>query len=81
MPLERMGATASFLREFIESVPGAVYAKDSEGRILLGNAGFAEAVGWEAGDFVGKTDMELLADKALARAVMENDRQILAGRS
>ncbi len=76
-----MGATASFLREFIESVPGAVYAKDCEGRILLGNAGFAEAVGWEAGDFVGKTDMELLADKALARAVMENDRQILAGRS
>ncbi len=79
MPLERMGATRSFLREFIEAVPGAVYAKDCDGRILLGNAGFAEAVGWRAGGFVGKTDLELLADEALAQTVMENDRQIIVG--
>lgn len=79
MPIERIRATRSFLREFIEAVPGAVYAKDRAGRILLGNAGFAEAVGWQSGGFIGKNDLELLADKDLARKVMENDRRIMAG--
>jgi len=81
MPLERIRTSRSFLHEFIEAVPGAVYAKDCEGRILLGNAGFAEAVGWPQGGFIGKSDLELLADETLARTVMENDRQILAGRA
>lgn len=78
MPIERMLATRSFLREFIEAVPGAVYAKDLDGRILLGNAGFAEAVGWREGGFLGKSDLDLLPDRELALAVMENDRQVLA---
>lgn len=81
VPIERVVATGSFLREFIEAVPGAVYAKDRAGRILLGNAAFAEAVGWQSGDFKGKTDLELLADKDLARTVMENDQRIMAGRT
>lgn len=81
MPIEQLRATDSFLREFIEAVPGAVYAKDRAGRILLGNAGFAEAVGWPSGDFLGKDDLELLADKDLARKVMENDQRIMAGRT
>lgn len=80
MPLEQIGDTRAVLREFIEAVPGAVYAKDREGRILLGNTGFAEAVGWPDGGFLGKTDLELLNDKNLARAVMDNDRRIMAGR-
>lgn len=81
MPIERLGATRSFLREIIEAVPGAVYAKDREGRILLGNQAFAEAVGWPQGDFVGRNDLELLADKELARKVMRNDQRIMAGRT
>ncbi len=80
MPIERLRASRSFLHEFVEAVPGAVYAKDRAGRLLLGNAGFAEAVGWQSGGFVGKTDLELLADKDLARRIMENDQRILAGR-
>ena len=64
MPIERLRANRSFLRQFIEAVPGAVYAKDRAGRILL-----------------GKNDLELLADKDLARAIMENDHQIMASQS
>ena len=79
VPLEQIRATRSFFREFIEAVPGAVYAKDRAGRILLGNGAFAKAVGWPHGDFVGRDDLELLADKDLARRVMENDRRIMAG--
>jgi PAS domain S-box-containing protein len=79
VPIELVGASGSVLRDFIDAVPGAVYAKDREGRILLGNAGFAEAVGWPSGGFVGKSDLELLADKDLARAVMDNDQRIMDG--
>lgn len=79
MPVERLRATRSFLREVVEAVPGAVYAKDRAGRILLGNQAFAEAVGWPEGGYIGKDDLELLADKDLARTVMENDRRIMAG--
>ncbi len=81
MPIEELRATKSFLREFVEAVPGAVYAKDRAGRILLGNGAFGEAVGWRSGDFIGKNDLELLADENLARMIMENDRRILAGQA
>jgi len=81
MPVEQLRANGSLLNEFVEAVPGAVYAKDREGRILLGNEAFAEAVGWPSGGFVGKNDLELLADKELARAIMENDQRIMATRS
>lgn len=81
MPIERMRATRSFLQQFIEAVPGAVYAKDRAGRVLLGNKAFGEAVGWEAGDFIGKDDLQLHVDKDLARTVMENDQRIMDGNS
>lgn len=81
MPIEGLRATRSPLREFFEAVPGAVYAKDRAGRILLGNEAFAKAVGWPSGGFIGKDDLELLADKDLARTIMENDRRIMAGQS
>jgi PAS domain S-box-containing protein len=79
VPIELIKAGCSFLREFFEAVPGALYAKDREGRILLGNAGFGQAVGWSSGGFIGKNDLELLADKDLARVVMDNDQRIMAG--
>lgn len=79
MPIELVGASGSVLREFIDTVPGAVYAKDREGRILFGNAGFGAAVGWPSGGFLGKSDLELLVDKDLARAVMDNDQRIMVG--
>ncbi len=79
MPLERLKATGAFLREFVEAVPGAVYAKDRQGRVLLGNTAFAEAVGWKAGDYVGKTDLELLTDQELALTIMQNDQRVMDG--
>lgn len=79
VPIERIRTTGSFLHEFIEAVPGAVYAKDRAGRILLGNGAFAEAIGWQSGGFIGKNDLELLSDKDLARTIMENDQRVMAG--
>ncbi|WP_049758312.1 sensor histidine kinase [Phenylobacterium zucineum] len=65
------------LRTFMVAVPGVVYAKDREGRLLVGNRGVEALLGRPFEDFVGRTDMELLDDKAEAAAVMANDRRIM----
>jgi PAS domain S-box-containing protein len=80
MSIEQIQATRLSLHALIDAVPGALYAKDREGRILFGNAGFGHAVGWPSGGFLGKDDLELIADKDLARAVMDNDQRIMGGR-
>ena len=73
---ERDRANA-LLQTFFESLPGAAFAKDREGRYLLGNPVFAQAVGQGDDDFTGKTDLELLADQEQARIIMANDRAII----
>jgi PAS domain S-box-containing protein len=65
------------LRTFIEAVPGVVYAKDREGRLLVGNRGVADLLGVPPETFIGRTDRELLADTAQAEAVMATDRRIM----
>jgi PAS domain S-box-containing protein len=67
----------SLLQAFFETLPGAAYAKDAAGRILLGNPGFATAVGHPPAAFLGKTDLELLADRDRAREIMANDRRVM----
>lgn len=73
---ERDRATV-LLRNFIEAVPGVVYAKDREGRLILGNRGVAELLGVPPEVYLGRTDRELLADAEQAEAVMRNDRRIM----
>ncbi|HET8819044.1 MAG TPA: ATP-binding protein [Xanthomonadaceae bacterium] len=73
---ERDRANA-LLQTFIEAVPGVVYAKDREGRLIVGNRGVADLLGVAPGDFIGKTDLELIADKAQAARVMATDRRIM----
>ncbi|WP_165943305.1 PAS domain-containing sensor histidine kinase [Roseicella aquatilis] len=68
---------AALLRSFIEAVPGVVYAKDHEGRMLLANQGTAALIGQPAEAFLGRTDAEFLADPAQAEAIMATDRRIM----
>ncbi|SUE38811.1 Sensor protein fixL [Roseomonas mucosa] len=65
------------LRSFIEAVPGVVYAKDREGRMLLANKGTTELIGKPPDFYLGRTDREFLDDTAQAEAVMANDRRIM----
>jgi PAS domain S-box-containing protein len=67
----------TLLRNFIEAVPGVVFAKDREGRLILGNRGVADLLGVPSEAYVGRTDRELLADARQAEAVMANDRRIM----
>jgi len=73
---ERDRATA-LLHTFIEAVPGVVYAKDREGRMLMANHGTTELVGKPPEEYLGRTDAEFLDDKVQAEIVMANDRRIM----
>lgn len=65
------------LRTFTEAVPGVVYAKDRDGRMLVANRGAAELIGMPLEAVIGKTDLEFLDDKEQAEIVMRNDRRIM----
>lgn len=67
----------SLLKTFAEAVPGVVYAKDLDGRMLLANTGTTELIGKPPEDYIGKTDAEFLEDKQQAQVVMNNDRRIM----
>jgi PAS domain S-box-containing protein len=73
---ERDQATA-LLRTFIEAVPGVAYAKDRDGRLIIGNRGVSELLGLPQEAYLGRTDREVLADAAQAEAVMSTDRRIM----
>ena len=68
----------ALLRSFIESVPGVMYAKDRQGRLLIGNQGTSDLLGLAPEQYVGRTDAELLADPQQAAAVMATDARIMA---
>ncbi|WP_298235802.1 response regulator [uncultured Azohydromonas sp.] len=65
------------LRAFADAVPGIVYAKDHQGRLLIGNRGVSEFIGQPPQYYLGKTDLELLGDPSQAQAVMSNDRRVM----
>lgn len=73
---DRMSA---LLRTFTAAVPGVVYAKDLEGRMLVANDGATRLIGKPPQFYLGKTDVEFLEDKAQARQVMETDQRIMRG--
>ncbi|WP_169517013.1 PAS domain-containing protein [Azohydromonas australica] len=67
----------SLLRAFADAVPGVVYVKDRDGRMLVANRGVSDLVGKPPEFYLGKTDLEILDDKGQAQAVMANDRRIM----
>lgn len=68
---------SGLLRTFFDSLPGAAYVKDADGRMMLGNAGFAVAVGHAPESYQGKTDIEFIRDPDHARAMMKHDKDVL----
>jgi diguanylate cyclase (GGDEF)-like protein/PAS domain S-box-containing protein len=69
--------TQRLLETFVEAVPGVVYAKDLEGRVLLANRGYAEDVGRPLQDCLGRTEDELLSSADAAEVIRSTDRRIM----
>ena len=73
---ERDRANA-LLQTFVEAVPGVVYAKDRDGRMLVANHGTSAVIGKPPAAYLGLTDAEFLDDKAQGLQVMATDRRIM----
>ncbi|QCI12429.1 PAS domain S-box protein [Pseudomonas putida] len=69
----------TLLRTFTAAVPGVVYAKDLDGRMLVANHGATRVIGKEPSFYLGKTDLEFLEDKEQARQLMDTDQRIMHG--
>ena len=76
---EALRQTEARMRAVLQAIPGVVFVKDRNGRMLVANKGVADLVGKPLEDILGKTDLEFLDDKEQAAAVMETDRRIMAG--
>lgn len=68
----------TLLRSFVEAAPGVVYAKDRQGRLLIGNRGTTELIGLPPEAYIGRTDAELLENPEQAAAVMATDERIMS---
>jgi PAS domain S-box-containing protein len=69
----------SLLRTFTAAVPGVVYAKDRQGRMLVANHGTTQLIGKPPEYYIGKTDLDYLEDKDQARVIMATDQRIMNG--
>jgi PAS domain S-box-containing protein len=69
---------AALLRTVIESTPSLIFAKDCAGRMVLANGAFLAFLGKTWAEVAGRTDLEFFDDRTEAKAVMENDRRIMA---
>jgi two-component system cell cycle sensor histidine kinase/response regulator CckA len=67
-----------WLRQIIDLLPTCVYARDAQGTFVLANRAFAEIVGAEPRDVVGRTLEELGVPTAIAEAMRKQDRTVLA---
>jgi len=76
MEAERDRAMA-LLRTFVEAVPGMVYVKDREGRLLLANQGMSRIARMRPDELIGTIDTDWLPDGRQAAALMANDRRIM----
>ncbi len=69
--------SAALLRAFVAAVPGVVYAKDRDGRMLVANEGVAVLIGKPLDAILGRTDAAFIDDPAQAAVVMANDQRIM----
>jgi PAS domain S-box-containing protein len=74
---DAMRRANTLLQAVMEAVPGVVYAKDREGRMIAANRGTVELVGKPVEQIIGRTDREFLDDPAQGEAVMANDRRVM----
>jgi PAS domain S-box-containing protein len=68
----------TLLEAVMEAVPGVVYAKDRDGRMIAANRGTVELVGKPLDEIIGRTDREFLDDAAQGELVMANDAHVMA---
>jgi PAS domain S-box-containing protein len=69
------------LRLITHLVPHGIFAKDAVGRYIFANPAMAELCGLPLADILGKTDFDLVADRAQAEACQADDRAVIESAS
>jgi PAS domain S-box-containing protein len=72
-------AAHALLRNFIDAVPGVVYAKDHDGRLLVVNRGFAELFGTDHDACIGRLETELEHQPREAAEARAHDLRVMQG--
>ena len=70
--------STDILLAVIEATPDAIFVKDLAGRYVIVNRAAARFAGRQAGEMVGKNDLELYPEET-ARRFMADDQSVLAG--
>ncbi len=74
---EKIRQREAYLRSIIETLPGRIWLKDTEGHFLAVNRVFAEFFGFKsADDLTGKTDFDILSEDVAVK-VLETDKTIM----
>lgn len=75
---EALRQSETILRAVTENNPDPIFMKDKNSRLLFANPATLRLIGRNAEDAIGKTDEEFYDNPADGRAIMENDRRIMA---
>ena len=70
----------NYLRTFLDNLPMLAWLKDTEGRFLMVNQLFAEAVGRSWQEIIGLTDLDVWP-RDMAEAYRADDRAVMASRT
>lgn len=68
---------ATFLQDVIDNIPSAIFIKDTEGRVILANHKIEAIFGFEPGEMLGKTAVDIVGNERFAADVWETERQTL----
>jgi PAS domain S-box-containing protein len=74
---DRLARSEALLRGIAESSPDPIFAKDLAGAWTFANAAVLRVLGRTSDQVIGRTDLEIHADRAVAEQVMANDRRVL----
>jgi PAS domain S-box-containing protein len=73
----RVNASEALLRAITDALPDAVVLKDREGRWRFANPAALRTLGRRLDEVLGATDLEVLGDPEVARAVREHDERVM----
>lgn len=66
------------IREFLDNLPAIAYFKDLDGKYQIVNKLWVQSVGASSDKAIGFDDMAIWPSQETAKALIENDRQVLA---
>ena len=75
---EALRISNSLVQAIINGTSDTIFLKDTSGRFQMGNRAFSQVLGISMEDLLGKTSLDIYADKRKAMDIMEHDQLVLS---